>query len=234
MTRASLPVVAGAAVGAGAVVMLAALVAAPGSWLTGYVSEAGTAAQAYGLPYRAGLVLLAVGVALLGAAFAARPRACPRTRFDPAVLIASLLTGAALMAAASAVVSCSDRCPLPPFEPTTTADVVHTGASIVGMVLLAGAMLTTALFDPRPVLRRLSTAGAAGTVPLGLALGLTMLFVGRGTLGAVLERLLLVTAVSWLVGTSVVTALRKVAVSGAPHNESRQPHRTDPGRNRWN
>jgi hypothetical protein len=61
-----------------------------------------------------------------------------------------------------------------------------------------------------------------------------MLFVGRGTLGAVLERLLLVTAVSWLVGAAVVTALRKVAVSGAPHTEYRQPHRSDPGRDRWN
>src|SRR4051794_6791725 len=37
----ALPVVAGLAVLTGAVIMLVALVAAPGSWLRGYVSEAG-------------------------------------------------------------------------------------------------------------------------------------------------------------------------------------------------
>ncbi len=207
MTRANLyAIAAGPAVGAGAVIMLAALVAAPGSWLTGYVSEAGTAAQPYAVPYRWGLILLALGVALLGAAFAEQPAARSKSP-----LVAMLLGASALMAATSGVVSCSNRCPLPPFEPTTVADVVHTAAGIVGMALLAGAMLTVALFEPRPVLRRLATAGAAATVPLAGALGLTMLFAGRGTLGAVLERLLLVVAVSWLVGTSIATVLQPVA-----------------------
>ncbi len=193
MTRRRSAAAAGPAVALGAAVMLAALVAAPGSWLTGYVSEAGTAGQPYAVPYRWGLILLALGVALLGAAFA-------RSRLPWAAL---LLGAAALMAAASGVVSCSDRCPLPPFEPTTVADVVHTAASIVGMVLLAAAMLAVALLDRRPALRRLATVGAACTVPLGVALGLTMLFAGRGPLGAVLERLLLAVAVTWLIGTAV-------------------------------
>ncbi len=208
MTRASLyPTAAGAAVGAGAVVMLVALVAAPGSWLVAYVSEAGPAAQPYAGPYRWGLYLLALGVALLGAAFAEQSYGPARRLRNPAVTVAALLAAAAMMAGTSAAVSCTDRCPLPPFEPTTPADVVHTGASIVGMALLAAAMVTVALCDPRPAMRRFAAVGAVCTVPLAGALGLTMLFAGRGPLVAVLERLLLVMAVSWLIGTSAVSAL---------------------------
>jgi len=224
MTRTrSYAAVAGPAVGAGAVVMLAALVAAPGSWLVGYVSEAGTAGQPYAVAYRCGVALLAMGVALLGAAFAERvaplcsehPYATSARRLrlpgNPAALAGMLLAASGAMALTSGVVACSNRCPLPPFEPTTVADVVHTAASIVGIALLAVAMLVVAVLDPRPVLRRLAVAGAAGTVPLGVALGLTMLFAGRGPLGAVLERVLLVVAVSWLVGASVATVLQPAA-----------------------
>ena len=65
---------AGFAVLAGAIVMLVALVAAPGPWLRGYVSEAGTAGQPFAGAYRWGLLVLALGVALLSAAFAVDPR----------------------------------------------------------------------------------------------------------------------------------------------------------------
>ena len=212
MTRTSLyAATAGPAVGAGAMIMLAALIGAPGSWLTGYVSEAGTASQPYAAAYRAGLLVLALGVGLLGAAFAEQPHARPGFPRRPGALVATLLAASALMAATAGVVSCSDRCPLPPFEPTTVADVVHTAAGIAGIALLAVAMLVVAVLDPRPVLRRLAVAGAAGTVPLGVALGLTMLFAGRGPLGAVLERVLLVVAVSWLVGAAVATVRQPAA-----------------------
>jgi hypothetical protein len=207
------PVAAGAAVGAGAVVMLAALVGAPGSWLVGYVSEAGTAGQPYAVAYRGGLLLLALGVALLGAAFAEQPGGPARSLRNPAATVALLLAATATMAGTSAAVSCSERCPLPPFEPTTVADVVHTGASIVGMALLAAAMLTVALSDPRPPMRRFATVGVACTVPLAGTLGAIMLLAGRGTLGAGLERLLLVVAVSWLIGTSVLTVLAGAAAT---------------------
>jgi hypothetical protein len=184
-------------VAGGAVVMLVALAAAPGSWLLGYVSEAGTAGQPYAIPYRWGLVLLALGVASLTVTYLLRPPSVGCSR-----LIAALLGLAAVLAGVSGAVPCSSQCPLPPFEPTTVADVVHTAASIVGMVSLAGAMLASALADPRPIQRRLSAVAVALTVPLGGALGLTMLLVGRGTLGATLERALLVVAVGWLIGTS--------------------------------
>jgi Protein of unknown function (DUF998) len=203
MTRTGQAAVAGVSVGAGALVMLAALVAAPGSWLAGYVSEAGTAGQPFAVAYRCGLLLLAAGVALLGSIFPDRLRAGGRS----GALIAGLLAAAAVLAGTSAVVPCSHQCPLPPFEPTTVADVVHTAASIAGVVVLAGAMLAVARLDPVPAARRMAAVATACTVPLGGALGLTMLLAGRGTLGAVLERLLLLLAVSWLVGTSVVASL---------------------------
>ncbi|WP_436532280.1 DUF998 domain-containing protein [Actinoplanes sp. HUAS TT8] len=179
-----LAAVAAVAVTAGAGVMLAALVADPGPWWRGYVSEAGAAGHPYAIIYRLGLVLLAIGVALLG-------RAQPR--------IGLLLLVAAGLAGTSGVVPCSDGCPLPPFEPTTLTDVVHTAASILGMFVLAAAMAA------RPAPRSLSTVALALTVPLGAALGLMMLFAGRGATSAILERVLLVVAVSWLVGIALAT-----------------------------
>jgi hypothetical protein len=178
-------------VAAGAGVMLFALVAAPGSWWRGYVSEAGAAGHPYALGYRLGLVLLAIGVALLGRALS-----------GPGLL----LLVAAGLAGTSGVVPCSDGCPLPPFETTTLSDVTHTAASILGMAVLAAAMAVTWWTGARPAIRRLAAVACALTEPLGAALGLMMLFAGRGVTSAVLERILLVVAVSWLVGTASLTA----------------------------
>ncbi|XVU22515.1 DUF998 domain-containing protein [Actinoplanes sp. CA-054009] len=186
------------AVTGGAVTMLVALVAAPGSWLAGYVSEAGTAGVPYAIPYRVGLVILAVGVALLGAAVRI-PLASPA------------LFAAAGLAAVSGVVPCTNRCPLPPYEPTTPADVVHAAATILGLLTLAAAMASIWWYAGERTQKRLAAAGVALTVPLGGALGLTMLLAGRGTLGATLERLLLAEAVVWLVGTAIAAAVAERA-----------------------
>ena len=189
---------AGLAVVAGALVMLVALVTTPGSWLHGYVRQAGTTASPLATAYRWGLLLLAAGVALLGLALP------PASR-----LVFALLSSAALMAATSGLVPCTDRCPLPPFEPTTVGDVVHTAASIAGMVALAGAMAAVTLTSVfQTAARRLAAVATALTVPLGGTLGLIMLFVGRGHTGATLERIMLFVAVSWLSGTAVLTFLR--------------------------
>lgn len=189
---------AGFAIVVGALIMLIALVVTPGSWWHGYVSEAGTAAAPWATAYRCGLILLGAGVALLGLAL--RP-ASPS--------LAALFGSAALLAGTSGAVPCTDRCPLPPFEPTTASDVIHTSASILGMAVMAGAMAFLALSPAfRPAMRRLAAVSAALTVPLGGALGLTMLFAGRGPLGAILERILLTVAVSWLTGTALLTVLR--------------------------
>jgi len=189
---------AGFAVLAGALTMLLALVAAPGSWWQGYVSEAGTTGAPWATAYRWGLILLAAGVALLGLT----PRPVSR-------LLATPLGSAALLAATSGAVPCTEGCPLPPFEQTTWSDVLHTAASILGMALMAGAMAVPAFSAAfRPAARRLASTALALTVPLGGTLGLTMLFVGRGTLGALLERIMLVVAVSWLTGMAALTLLR--------------------------
>jgi hypothetical protein len=190
MTRNRLAAAAALTVTAGAALMLFALVAGPGTWWQGYVSEAGTADRPYGAVYRAGLLLLALGVALLG-------RAVRRASV--------LLLAAALLAGTSSVVPCSNRCPLPPYEPTTPADLVHTAASILGMAVLAAAMAVIWSTAARPAVRRLTATAVALTVPLSAAVGLSMLFAGRGTTSAILERVLLVVAVSWLVGTALLT-----------------------------
>ncbi|MEU4243311.1 DUF998 domain-containing protein [Actinoplanes sp. NPDC026619] len=192
MTRSRLAAAAALTVTGGAAAMLFALVAGPGAWWRGYVSEAGAAGQPYAVVYRLGLILLALGVALLG-------RALRRAGL--------LLLVAAVLAGTSGVVPCSDQCPLPPYEPTTPADVVHTAASILGMAVLAVAMALTWRSAVRPAIRRLTVVALALTVPLGAALGLTMLFAGRGTTGALLERILLAVAVSWLIGAALLTAL---------------------------
>jgi hypothetical protein len=188
---------AGLSVLAGAVVMFAALVAAPGPWYRGYVSEAGVAGQPYAHPYRWGLILLAGGVAGLGIALHRR-----QVRLAPVMLV-----GSGALAATSSAVPCTERCPLPPLESSTVADVVHMAAAVAGMAVLAGAIVAVACSALSAVVRRLAAVAATVIVPLGAAMALTMLIIGRGWLGAALERVLLVIAVSWLVGTAGLIAV---------------------------
>ncbi|WP_229068817.1 DUF998 domain-containing protein [Actinoplanes sp. DH11] len=200
MSRNRLAVTAAVLVTAGAAVMLVTLVAQPGPWWRGYVSEVGVAGRPYAMVYRCGLLLLALGVAVLG-------QASRRARV--------LLLAAAGFAGTSGAVACSDRCPLPPYEPTTPADVIHTAAAILGMVVLAAAMAVTWWEATRPAIRRLTAAALALLVPVGAVLGVTMLVVGRGTTGAVLERVMLAVAVSWLVGTALLSR-SEAAATGTP------------------
>jgi hypothetical protein len=198
-----LPAAAGLAMLIGAMIMLVALVAAPGSWLQGYVSEAGTAGQPHARAYRCGLILLAFGVLLLALSILRLSRTAPLPRAGGLLRGAAAQLGlAAVLAATSGAVPCSNRCPLPPFEPTTVADVVHTAAGIAGIALLGGTMALVAVAPVCRTLRGLAAIAVACTVPLGAFLGLTMLFVGRGPVAATAERALLVVAVCWLVGTA--------------------------------
>ncbi|HWS35932.1 MAG TPA: DUF998 domain-containing protein [Actinoplanes sp.] len=212
-------------VASGAGTMMFTLAAGPGPWWQGYVSEAGTAGQPYALPYRWGLVTLACGVALLSAAWSAAPgragrpagirqrlanrlAGLPRFRalmLDGTVTVWALAV-AAVLAAVSGVVPCSHECPLPPYEPTTVADVVHAGASVLGMVVLAVAMAAMWFSAGGRVVRWLAGAAVLPMVPLGLTLGVIMLVAGRVTAGAVLERLVLLIAVFWLVAAALLTA----------------------------
>ncbi|WP_250005422.1 DUF998 domain-containing protein [Actinoplanes sp. M2I2] len=206
------------AVTAGAVVMLIALVAPAGSWWDGYVSEAGTAGQPYAIPYRSGLVVLAAGVGLLGWAL------------RDLRLVGGCLLVSSLLAATSGLVACSDTCPLPPYEPSTAADIVHALASVAGMIVLAGAMAAVWFARPRPAMTRLAAVGVVLIVPLGAALGLTMLFVGRSDFGAVVERLVLVVAVSWLVGTGLTAGVLPPDPRTMPDRRTSADRGTSPDR----
>ncbi|GAA1643320.1 DUF998 domain-containing protein [Actinoplanes couchii] len=245
MTRIRLTAVAAAlAVAGGAGTMMFTLAAGPEPWWYGYVSEAGTDEQPYAIPYRWGLVTLALGVALLGVARSALPgrsvqpagvrarlagllAGTPRFRgrlADGRVTVWALAV-AAVLAAVSGAVPCSHECPLPPYEPTTLADVVHAGASVVGMVVLAGAMAAMWFTATDRAVRWLSGVAVLTMVPLGAALAVIMLAVGRATTGAVVERLVLLIAVVWLIGTALFTA----RTAGRDREPDRAGDPTSPG-----
>ncbi len=199
----------------GAVIMLVGLVAAPGSWLTGYVSEAAVAGLPFAAAYRAGFVAVGIGVALLAVAL------------GPVVRWAGPVLGvAAVLAMTSAAVPCSAGCPLPPYEPTTAADLVHGSASVLGLIVLAGAMALVVITRAAGIVQRRLAAVSVGTiVPVGAALALTMLIVGRGTLGAWLERIALVIAISWLTGAALTAALTAAPAKAAAPGKAAAPRK---------
>jgi len=192
---------------AGAVAVTVAVVAGPGPGLGGYVSEAGIAGSAYASTYRIGILALAGALLLLAVAL------------PPGVRVAApaLLATSAVFTAVSGAVTCSEGCPLPPFERATVADLVHGGASIVatGAVVLTMAVLAVSQ-QAGPAVRRLAARTAALAFPLCAAVALAMLVVGRGTLVGVLERLVLALAVLWAMVTATVLAVgRFIPPSGS-------------------
>ncbi len=188
----------------GAVAMTISLVAAPGPWTYGYVSEAGTAGMPAATAYRAGLLLLACGVTALGAAL------YPVSR--PAAV---LLGAAGVLAGTSGAVPCSTRCPLPPYESATAGDLAHTGAGILGMAALAFAMLYLAVAPRAPLrLRHWATGGAVATFPVAAVMAAAMLLAGRSPVTSGVERVLLAVAVCWLVGAAALTSASPAARRG--------------------
>lgn len=216
-----------AAAVAGSVAVTVAVVAGPGPGLSGYVSEAGVTASSYAAPYRGGVLGLAGALLLLAVAL-------PR----PLRAVAALLGAGAAGAVLSALVNCSAGCPLPPFEATTAADLVHGGASIAAVACCVLAMLALALAVPAPpgaAVGRLAMAGVVLALPLSALVGLAMLTLGRGAVFGVLERLLLLVIVAWLAGTGLALARPGggSARRGGPQNSTvakvptgRKPHRT--------
>jgi hypothetical protein len=198
---------AGVAVLLGAVAMTVALVAAPGPWVSGYVSEAGTAGMPLASVYQGGLLVLAVGVLLLGVSV-----------FPVSRIVAGLLGAAGVLAGMSGAVPCSAGCPLPPYEVATVADLVHAGASILGMAALGFAMAGVAVvraFSRR--LRRLGLCAAGVTFPLAAVEALGMLVGGRGGVTSTVERVLLVVAVCWL--TSSTIEVTRSGFGGSAHDQ---------------
>ncbi|MGW0433925.1 DUF998 domain-containing protein [Micromonospora sp. NPDC003197] len=196
-TRIMAAAAAGCAVG-GSVAVVVAVVAGPGPGLTGYVSEAGVAASSYATTFRLGIFGLAAALLLLGTVL--RPAAR---------LAAALLLTGGLLTVVSGAVTCSDGCPLPPFERATVADLVHGGASIAAVAAAVLAMLAV-LVSPTAsrALRLLSGGAAAIALPLSATVGLGILLVGRGMLVGVVERLLLALIMLWVIAAATVIVQR--------------------------
>lgn len=136
---------------------------------------------------------MAIGLFLLAAAV-------PPTLRPAALLLAVGAAGTGL----SASVSCTAGCPLPPFEPTTTPDLVHGSGSILAVACVVFAMLVVAWSDiGEPVLRRLGLVGASLALPLSATIGLAMLTVGRGALVGSVERALLLVIALWAIGSAL-------------------------------
>jgi Protein of unknown function (DUF998) len=176
----------------GAVAVTVAVVAGPASGWTGYVSEAGTGPGVHASVYRIGVLVFAAGLLSLGATLVTTSR-----------VAAALFGGAALGGALSGTVTCSDGCPLPPFEAATTADVVHGAASIAAVAACVLAMPAVAMRAATASMRRGTLVAAAIAFPLSAVVGVAMLAVGRGALVGVTERALLITTALWLIALAV-------------------------------
>jgi hypothetical protein len=181
------------------------LVAMEGRRFTGYVSEAGVMTEPGARTYRFGLLLIAGALLLLSVAV--RPETWIAT---------ALLAGAALTTTVSASVPCSAGCPLPPYEEATGADLVHAGASIIGVGLVALTLAALAIWARDPWLRGIGRIGAGLLIPLGITIGVCMLTVGRGQATSVLERTILGIAVVVCVAIGVRTATRTPVTDAVP------------------
>ncbi|MFC6017360.1 DUF998 domain-containing protein [Plantactinospora solaniradicis] len=203
LRRSTSALAAGACALAGAVAVTLAVDAGPSPGFAGYVSEAGASTSPSAWTYRLGLLAIAAGLLLLAVAL------------PPALrLAAGLLVPSGLATVVSAGVSCRSECPLPPFDRTTLADLVHGGASIAAVAGTVFAILAVALTPgAAPALRRLATVAAVVAVPLSLTAGVALLAVGRGLLTGTVERLLLIDLAAWGVATAI--ALGPVRPTGA-------------------
>jgi hypothetical protein len=186
---------------AGVGLIATAVVATRRLWFGGYVSEAGTADGANAAVYQAGVIAVAVGLVL--------------TALAVAVIVPAggwLLMIAGAFAGVSSVAPCSTGCPLPPYEPTTTADLVHAVASVLavaGCLLAMGAIGLSPAADPS--WRRVSRIAFWIVAPLVAAAAVAMLGVGRGYATGLLERVILVAVTAWLLYTGAHLTLRRYA-----------------------
>ncbi|MEU4635563.1 DUF998 domain-containing protein [Micromonospora chalcea] len=189
---------------AGAAAVTVAVVAGPGPGPVAYVSEAGIADSGYAGAYRIGIFSVAASLLLLAGALPPGLRAA-----------AGLLGIGAVATVLSGAVTCSEGCPLPPFEAPTVADLVHGGASIAATAAVVLAMLVV-LFSRAADqgLRRIAAVGAAVALPVAVVVALALLLVGRSTLLGLSERVLLVVVVAWGLVTSGYLAVRSLTGDG--------------------
>lgn len=177
-----------------------AVVASQGWWYHGFASEAGVSTASHAPAYRIGILAIAVGLALLALAL---------RRVLPAA--AGLVALGGLFGTTSAAVSCSPGCPLPPYETPTLADLVHAGASILGLLMVAAGIAAIGLWAMPSGLRSASRAWLVPVVPLvGLA-AITLLALGRGYVTSAVERALLTCTVGWAVSAAWAVLITRSA-----------------------
>ncbi|MCT2276213.1 DUF998 domain-containing protein [Micromonospora chalcea] len=190
---------------AGVAAVTVAVVAGPGPGPVAYVSEAGITDSGYAGAYRIGIFSVAASLLLLAGALP-----------PPGLRAAAGLLGVGAVATVlSGAVTCSEGCPLPPFEATTVADLVHGGASIAATAAVVLAMLVV-LFSPvaDQGLRRIAAVGAALALPVAAVVAAALLLVGRSALLGVSERVLLVVVAAWGLATSGYLAVRSLTGDG--------------------
>ncbi|WP_431942099.1 DUF998 domain-containing protein [Micromonospora marina] len=189
---------------AGVTAVTVAVVAGPGPGPAGYVSEAGITDSGYAGAYRTGIFSVAASLLLLAGALPPGLRAA-----------AGLLGAGAVATVLSGAVTCSEGCPLPPFEAPTVADLVHGGASIAATAAVVLAMLVL-LISPAAErgLRRIAAIGAALALPVAAVVAAALLLVGRSTLLGVSERVLLAVVAAWGLATSGYLAVRSLTADG--------------------
>lgn len=186
----------------GAAVVLA-VAALPAPWAGGYVSEAGVAGQPDATRYLLGVLGVSVGLVLLGVAVGGRTR-----------LAGVLLAIAGGLGGVSGTLRCSPGCPLPPYEPSTAADLVHAGASVLAVAAVFFAMLCVAV-SGTPRVSRCARVALVLVTPLVFALGVALLALGRRTPTSILERATLTTLYLWVTATAVLVATRPFAAVDA-------------------
>lgn len=161
---------------------------APGG--SGYVSEAGVPGTAYSWLYRAAVLAIAATAALLAVVL-------------PVLWVRLPLAAAVPAIAVSGTVTCTAGCPLPPYEPTTPADLIHAGGSILGVGLCALAMLAAARWESGRT-RSVSLIAVAVGWPLLAATAIGIAAAGRGAFTGAVERLSLAVCLLWLIAVAVL------------------------------
>jgi hypothetical protein len=189
----------------GAALFVGAVVATQGVLYPGFVSETGVAGGPHVTAYRSGTYVIAVGLLLLGLALAGRRRTAAAPALTALLPAALIITSAALAGTAGSV-ACTPGCPLPPFAHATGQDLLHGGASTLGVGLTGLAVLLLALGREPTGLRTLSRAFLWPLIPLGIAVTYGLVFVGRGWTIGVTERAVLVVILLWAILAGLVLA----------------------------
>jgi len=202
-----------------AAVLLGVTVLLTGELTPGYdhrydtVSRLASPGQPYAMVVRSAIV--AVGVLVTLTARALRESAANYRR------LVSRLVGVA--GAAAVVVGVAPKDP-PDVRPSTVSQL-HVTASLIGVGALVAAMVYVAWSSPDSAERRRSAASVTLIVIAGAAFPLTWGSVVYG----LLQRIILVTALAWL----VATARRNSPCPGSGHDNPPCPHPARVGRRRF-